>query len=319
MNLIQKIILLSCLIFFIHPTSGYEPIPIIGYYYESSEEVNIHLGDDTDPGLTPSDPDTLSYVKTFSLFSELRRQQIRLVLTVINVLPQAAKEEDEYNDLVYINGISIGRLNDHIGGTEQDYNHQQVELIFSSDLIHKGENTLTVTSGANPDRTNYDDFVIQSIYMEQYGGLKHWLFSHISPDYVIFILAALFMILAGSGYYLNRINRLPSRYQFPLWMLLGAILGIILTVKNQDSLVGLIILFGLVGGIMIFILGIAILAAGKYILHKNIQPVWFISLTRLLIFLVLVIIFFIFSQPFFYFDPGGPKPTYGVPPYRPEE
>ena len=90
----QKIILLLCLIFFIHSASGYEPITIIGDYYESYEKVNNHLGDDTDPDLTPSDPDTLSYTKTFQVHRELRRQQVRLVLTVVNVLPEAAKEEE---------------------------------------------------------------------------------------------------------------------------------------------------------------------------------------------------------------------------------
>lgn len=319
MNLMQKIILLLCLIFCIHSASGYEPIPIIGYYYNDGEEVNLHLGDDKDPDLTPSDPDILSYTKTFQVFSELKRQQVRLALTVVNVLPEGAKEEDVYNDLVYINGIYIGKLNDHIEGTEQDYNQQQVELIFSSDLIHKGENTLTVTSGANLEGTNYDDFVIESIYMEQYGGLRHWLFSHISPDIVILILAAIFMILTGSGYYLNRVDKLPSKYQFPLVVVLGAILGMILAIKNQDSLWGLILGFGLAGGIIIYFLGLLLLSAGKYILHKNILPIWFISLIRPLVFLILVLIFFIISYPLFYFDPGGPKPTYGVPPYRPEE
>lgn len=195
----QKIILLLCLIFFIHSASGYEPITIIGDYYESDEKVNNHLGDDTDPDLTPSDPDTLSYTKTFQVHRELRRQQVRLVLTVVNVLPEAAKEEDVYNNLVYINGIYIGKLNDHIEGTEQNYDQQQVELIFSSDLIHIGENTLTVTSGANLEGTNYDDFVLESIYMEQYGGLRHWLFSYIAPDNAAILLAVILIIFAGAA------------------------------------------------------------------------------------------------------------------------
>lgn len=317
MTIKQKIIVLFCLILFIHLASGYEPIPIIGYFYDNAEEVKVHIGDDIDPELAPSDPDTLSYTKIIIL-NDIRRQEIRLVLTVVNVLPSGAKDEDVFNDLVYINGIRIGKLNDHIGGTEQDYIPRQVELIFSSDLTHEGGNNLTVTSGANRDRTNYDDFVLESIYMEQYGGLRHWLFSRISPETVILLMAGLFIILTGSGYYLNRSQKLPVMYQFLLAGALGAILGMILYIKNQDSLFGLFILVSLSAGIIISLLGLLVLAAWKYLLYRNLEPVWFILMIRLLVFLILTLVVFIFSYPYFYFDPGGPKPTYGVPPHRPE-
>ena len=313
----QKIIFLLCLFLIIQSASGYQPIPIIGDYYEYAENVNIHLGDDTDPSLTPSAPDTISYTKSFSMYGELRRQQVRLIITVVNVLPSGAKDEGQYDDRVYINGNYIAKLNDLVEGTEQDYDPQQVELIFNSDLIHKGENTLTITAGANPDKSNYDDFVIASIYMEQYGGLKHWLFSYISPNTVILLMIGLLIILAGSGYYLNRNQKLPVLHQLVLACVLGAITGMILTIKNQDSLLGLVLGLGLAGGIIIFVIGLLGLTAVKYLLHRNFLPVWFMIFIRPLIFLFLILIFFIMSYPYFYFDPGGPKPTYGVPPYRP--
>jgi hypothetical protein len=289
----QKIILLFCLILFIPLASGYEPIPLIGYFYDSAEEVKVHIGDDIDTELTPSDPDTLSYTKTFPMYNDIRRQEVRLVLTVVNVLPCGAKDEDVYNDLVYINGITIAKLNDHIGGTEQDYIPQQVELIFSSDLIHKGDNNLTVTSGANLDGTNYDDFVLESVYMEQYGGLRHWLFSRISPDTVILLMVGIFIILAGSGYYLNRVQKLPVMYQFLLAGALGAILGMISSIMTQDSLFGLFMLVILPYVIMTFLGGLLVLAAWKYLLHRNLEPVWFILIIRLLVFLILTVVFFI--------------------------
>jgi len=93
----------------------------------------------------------------------------------------------------------------------------------------------------------------------------------------------------------------------------------ILTIKNQDSLLGLVIGLGLAGGIIIFVIGLLGLVAVKSLLHRNFLPVWFMIFIRPLIFLFLILIFFIMSYPYFYFDPGGPKPTYGVPPYRPGE
>lgn len=319
MNLIQKIILLSCLIFIIHPASGYQPIPIIGFYNEEAEDVNVHLGDDTDPQLTPSDPGTVSYTHRFPMYNKLRRQEVRLVITVVNVLPSGAKEEGQYDDRIYINDNYIANLNDLVAGTQQDYESQQVELIFSSELLHRDDNTLTITAGANFDKSNYDDFVIESIYMEQYGGLKHWLFSYIPPGTVILLLVGVLIILAGSGYYLNRSQELPAVYQFLLAGAMGAVTGMIFTIKIQDNLFGIVILLGAAAGILIFVIALAGLAAVKYLLHRNILPVWFITFLRPLIFLVLILIFFIWSNQYFYFDPGGPKPTYGVPPHRPGE
>jgi len=80
-----------CLVLLVQSASGYQPIPIIGDYNEYAEDVNIHLGDDTDPSLTPSAPDTISYTERFPLYVELKRQEVRLVLTVVNVLPDGAK------------------------------------------------------------------------------------------------------------------------------------------------------------------------------------------------------------------------------------
>jgi hypothetical protein len=121
------------------------------------------------------------------MYGEPKRQEVRLLLTTVNVQPSAAKAEREYNDLVYVNGVIIGRLNDKTGSGQPDYSPRQMELIFSSDMLRQGQNKLTITSGSNLDGTNYDDFVISTIYMEQYGKVRHWLFSYVSPEIVVIV------------------------------------------------------------------------------------------------------------------------------------
>ena len=74
----QKKIFLLCLVLLIQSASGYQPIPIIGYYFKKAEDVNVHLDDDKDLSLTPSAPDTISYTESFSMHGELKRQATKM-------------------------------------------------------------------------------------------------------------------------------------------------------------------------------------------------------------------------------------------------
>lgn len=195
---------------------AYENIPIIRSYYETTVDVNLHLGDNTDNDLMPPAPTGLSYTNTFSLYGSPKRQEVRLLLTTINVMPSAAKDEREYNDLVYINGVVIGKLNDKTGADQQDYIPRKMGFIFSSDLLREGVNTLKITSGSNLDVTNYDDFAISTIYMEQYGKVRHWLFSYAAPDIVVLVLFVIMAVLAVYGYQVHKRRRLPVKYQLLL-------------------------------------------------------------------------------------------------------
>ena len=156
-------VVLFCLILATSAASGYTNISMSGDDYGYGDDVKIHLGDDTDESLSSPAPESVSYTYSFTQNKEVQRDDIRLVLTVVNVLPAGAKNEMEYNDEVYINDVNIGNLNDFIESTDQDYVPANVEFIFSSDLIHIGENTITITSGSNADGTNYDDFEFSNL------------------------------------------------------------------------------------------------------------------------------------------------------------
>ncbi len=305
------------LLIFIPSASAYDNIAILGPY-GAAINLDIHLGDNTDYKLMPPDPAGLSYTNTFSMNSP-KRQEVRLLLTAVNVQPSAAKNESEYNDIVYLNGVVVGRLNDKTGSVAQDYSPQQMELIFSSDLLRQGENNLTITSGSNLDGTNYDDFVISTIYMEQYGKVRHWLFSYIAPEVAVLVLVGIMIGLGVYGYLVHRRHKLSENYQLLLAGGLGAIMGMILIINIQDNLIGFLVLLCLVGGIALLFIGLAGMAVAKYLFHRGILPAHFLFLLRPLVFLVLALIFMFISYQYLYFDPGGPKPTYGVPVHRPEK
>lgn len=314
-----KIFSLLLLLLFIPPVLAYENIPIIGSYYETFMDVNLHLGDSTNKDLTPPDPTGLSYTYTFSLYGGPKRQEVRLLLTTINILPSAAKDKREYNDLVYINGVEVGNLNDKTGTDQQDYNPQKMEFIFSSDLLREGDNNLTITSGSNLDGTNYDDFAISTIYLEQYGKVRHWLFSYVTPEIVFIVLFVIMVVLAVYGYQVHKRHKLPVKYQLLLLGGLGAIMGLILMIIIQDNMLGLLILLSLAVGVALMLIVLAVLAVEKYLFHRGIMPEHFLFLLRPLIFLILTLILMLISYQYLYFDPGGPKPTYGVPVHRPEK
>lgn len=314
-----RLFTLLFLLLLIPSVSAYENIPIIGNYYESAVEVNLHLGDNTDNDLNPNEPTGLSYTTTFSFYGSPKRQVVRLLITTVNVQPSAAKDERDYNDLVYLNGVIVGNLNDKVGTDQQDYVPRTMEFIFSSDLLREGENTLMITSGSNLDGTNYDDFVISTIYMEQYGKVRHWLFSYIAPEIVVLVLVVVMIGLAVYGYLVHRRRKLSAVYQMLLVGGLGAIMGIILMIHIQDSLLALVVLLGMVGGIALMLIGLAGIVVGKYLFHRGILPLHILFLLRPLVFLVLTLIFMLLSNQYLYFDPGGPKPTYGVPVHRPEK
>ena len=76
-----------CLFLLIQSASGYQSIPIIGYYFEKAEDVNVHLDDDKDLSLTPSAPDIISYTESFSMYGELKRQAIIMENSVLSCRP----------------------------------------------------------------------------------------------------------------------------------------------------------------------------------------------------------------------------------------
>lgn len=96
-------------------------------------------------------------------------------------------------------------------------------------------------------------------------------------------------------------------------------MGMILMVNIQDNMLGLLVLLCLVGGITLLLIGLAGLIIAKYPFHRAILPAHFLFLLRPLIFLVLTLVLMFISYQYLYFDPGGPKPTYGVPIHRPEK
>jgi len=314
-----KLFTLLFLLLLIPSVSAYQNIPIIGNYYEYAMEVNLHLGDNTDNDLTPPAPTGLSYTNTFSMYGSPKRHEVRLLLTTVNVQPSAAKDEREYNDLVYLNGVILGRLNDKTGTDQQDYVPRKMEFIFNSDMLREGENSVMITSGSNLDGTNYDDFVISAIYMEQYGKVRHWLFSYIAPEIVVLVLVVIMIGLAVYGYLVHRRRKLSVTCQMLLVGGLGAIMGIILMIHIEESMLALVVLLCMVGGIALMLIGLAGMAVAKYLFHRGILPAHFLFLLRPIVFLVMTIIFMLISNQYLYFDPGGPQPTYGVPVHRPEK
>lgn len=310
-------LVMFCLILGTLAASGYTNIPMVGEIYGYGDDVRIHLGDDTDDSLSSPAPESVSYTYSFTQYKEAQRDDIRLVLTVVNVLPAGSKNEMEYNDDVYINDVKIGNLNDFIEGTDQDYVPTDVEFIFRSDLIHTGENTLTITSGSNADGTNYDDFAVESIYMEQYGKIKHWLYSYISPDSVALLLTGTLIILAGGAIYINKTRDISVIHQFITAGVLGIIFGMILFIK-LNTYFGFIFLIPIVIAFLSLFIGLMVLVTAKYLLKKDIHPQVFIKVINPLILLTLTFLSFILSSQYLFFSPGGPMPTYGVPVHRPE-
>lgn len=125
--------------------------------------------------------------------------------------------------------------------------------------------------------------------------------------------------LAVYGYQVHKKRKLSGNYQLLLVGGLGAIMGMILNINIQDNLLGLLVLLCLVGGIALLLIGLAGLTIAKYLFHRGIMPAHFLFLLRPIIFLVLILVFMFISYQYLYFDPGGPKPTYGVPVHRPEK
>ena len=299
-------LILFCLILATSAASGYTNIHMVGEIYGYGDDVKIHLGDDTDNSLSPPAPESVSYTYSFTQYREVQRDDIRLVLTVVNVLPAGAKNEMEYNDDVYINDVKLGNLNDFIESTDQDYVPTDVEFIFSSDLIHTGENTLTITSGSNADGTNYDDFVVESIYMEQYGKIKHWLYSYISPDSVALLLAGTLIVLAGGAIYINKTRGISVICQFITAGILGIIFGMILYIKLNNIYYGFVFLVPVVIAFLSLFIGLMVLITSKYLLQKDIHPQVFIKVINPLILLTLTFLSFILSNQYLFFSQGGP-------------
>lgn len=69
---------------------------------------------------------------------------------------------------VYINGEYIGKLNDYVINETQDYNPRTVSIPFDSAILLPFDNTIEITSGANSEGTNYDDFEFYNLKMVIY-------------------------------------------------------------------------------------------------------------------------------------------------------
>ena len=129
------------------------------------DEDHHHLGDDVDPGLVPNDPEGVSYSTTF--VTDLAADAAELVLTTKNVVPRNTSV-NQFQDNVYINGEYIGKLNDYVINETQDYVPRTVSIPFDSALLSPFENTIEITSGANSEGTNYDDFEFYNLKMVIY-------------------------------------------------------------------------------------------------------------------------------------------------------
>ncbi|HJH31702.1 MAG TPA: hypothetical protein C5S50_05900 [Methanosarcinaceae archaeon] len=118
------------------------------------DEDHHHLGDNVDTALVPNEPEGVSYSTMFT--TDLAAGAAELVLTTKNVVPRNASKQ--FQDNVYINGEYIGKLNDYVINETQDYAPRTVSISFDPALLHPFDNTIEITSGANTEATNYDDF-----------------------------------------------------------------------------------------------------------------------------------------------------------------
>jgi len=129
-----------------------------------------HLGDDFKEELTPGEPEGLVYTTTFNLDSQADITGAELRLITKSVVPCPT---DEFLDKVYLNGMWIGTLNDHVHASV--HNHTQtlndtipeqtpddgaIDIVIPVDpsILKSGINTIRITSGDDAEGSNYDDF-----------------------------------------------------------------------------------------------------------------------------------------------------------------
>ena len=114
-------------------------------------------GDGVKPELMPVDAEGTVYTKTFVL-DRIDGDTADITLTSKSVVPTDTAGIGLFYDQVYVNGNKVGKLNDHIEAKEQDNLPRSVTIYFSTKLLHSGENNITISSGCNADRSEYDDF-----------------------------------------------------------------------------------------------------------------------------------------------------------------
>ena len=136
-----------------------------------------HLGDDFKEELTPCDPEGLVYTTTFNLDSRADITGVELRLTTKSVVPGPT---DEFLDEVYLNGMWIGTLNDHVHApvpdhtqTLNDHSPEQtpdggaIDIVIPVDpsILKSGINTIRITSGGDAEGSNYDDFEFYNLQL----------------------------------------------------------------------------------------------------------------------------------------------------------
>lgn len=136
-----------------------------------------HLGDDFKEELTPCEPEGLVYTTTFNLDSRADITGVELRLTTKSVVPGPT---DEFLDEVYLNGMWIGTLNDHVHApapdhtqTLNDHSPEQtpdggaIDIVIPVDpsILKSGINTIRITSGGDAEGSNYDDFEFYNLQL----------------------------------------------------------------------------------------------------------------------------------------------------------
>ena len=136
-----------------------------------------HLGDDFKDELTPGEPEGLVHITNFSLDSRADITGAELRLTTKSVVPGPT---DEFLDMVYLNEMEIGTLNDYIhisvpGRTQTSNDHHPeqtqddgaIDIVIPVDpsILKSGINTIRITSGGDAEGSNYDDFEFYNLQL----------------------------------------------------------------------------------------------------------------------------------------------------------
>jgi len=139
-----------------------------------------HLGDGIKPELMPVDAEGTVYTKIFVL-DRIDGDTARITLTTKSVVPTDNAGIGLFYDHVYVNGNKVGKLNDYIEAKEQDNIPRSVTIYFSTKLLYSGENTITISSGCNADRSDYDDFEFFDLRLEIITESKYQYSENVQP------------------------------------------------------------------------------------------------------------------------------------------
>jgi len=139
-----------------------------------------HLGDGIKPELMPADAEGTVYTKIFVL-DRIDGDTARITLTTKSVVPTDNAGIGLFYDHVYVNGNKVGKLNDYIEAKEQDNIPRSVTIYFSTKLLYSGENNITISSGCNADRSDYDDFEFFDLRLEIITESKYQYSENVQP------------------------------------------------------------------------------------------------------------------------------------------